>query len=596
MRISHHPRRAAALFAVLSGLALTATPAAAGAAVPDPERDATTQTGWHWYYGLSAAQVEQNYKAQGDRIVDIEVEQASPHRFAVATVRNAGVYKRGWYWYYGLSASQLEDKIDAKNGRLIDLETYKVNGKRRFAVVMVKNTGVAAKNWHWYYAISSAKLKSRLKQHKSRLIDLESYSSGGATKYAAVMIRNTGVDKSGWWYWRNVPLATVQASATQHGARTFSLDRLPNGRYNAIQIKRKGEFSAYELNMSARRAGDFISQNGGRIVDIDTYTAGNERRFNIVINDNADAFNARVRSLARASSKLSAARWGMFVKQVGGPASVRLGADRVFEPASVMKTLHHLYLHTRLEANPAENLNAIVAFPTCPPVGGTGECGGAKAAKDICPTRSGVTSIGRMTLDNADRQMMSVSDNRTTFAIEQRYGRATLNTFAGAIGAARTRINHNVGCWDTENETTLDDLSRMVEGATDGSVLTTAAARTRFFSTMIQASSVPAGLQTLIAEEAVLAGKAGIATSFVANTVYRGKGGGYGSGARSVRAGFGRIMIPFKAGGQVQKVPFAYGHFYNCDDCSGDVATGDAYGKAAIEKFRAAIRAAVATW
>jgi hypothetical protein len=596
MRLAPHTRRAASLIAICSGLALAA-PAAAGAApVPDPERNATTPTGWHWYYGQSAAEVKAKYKANGERIVDIEVEQASPHKFAVAMVRNAGVYKRGWYWYYGQSASQVKSKLAAKKGRLIDLETYKVGGKRRFAIVMVKNKGQAAKNWHWYYGISSTKLKSRLKEHKSRLIDLESYSSGGSTKYAAIMIRNKGVDKSGWWYWRNVPLATVQANANAKGARTFSLDRLPNGRFNAIQIKRKGEFSAYEVDMNARRAGDFISQNGGRIVDLDTYTLGNERRFTIIVNDNADAYNARVRSLARASSKLSAGRWGMFVRQVGGPTSVSLGADRVFEPASVMKTLHHLYLHTRLEANPAENLNAIVAFPTCPSAGGTGECSGAKAAKDICPTRSGVTAIARTTLGNADRQMMAVSDNRTTFAIEQRYGRATLNTFAASIGAASTQINHNVGCWDTENETTLEDLSRMIEGATNGSVLTTAAARKRFFDTMIQASSVPADLQTLIAEEAVLAGKGAIAASFVANTVYRGKGGSYGSGPRSVRAGFGRIMIPFKVGGVVQQRPFAYGHFYNCDDCSGDVATGDAYGKAAIEKFRAAIRAAVATW
>src|SRR5918912_1585408 len=115
------------------------------------------------------------------------------------------------------------------------------------------------------------------------------------------MIRNSGVDASGWVYWRNVALSTVQASAIKNGARTFSLDRLPK-----------------------------------------------------------DGFNGRVRDLARASAKLRAGRFGMFVKPIGGPASVSLGADRRFEPASVMKILHHLYLHTRLEANPAEDLNATV--------------------------------------------------------------------------------------------------------------------------------------------------------------------------------------------------------------------------------------------
>ena len=51
---------------------------------------------------------------------------------------------------------------------------------------------------------------------------------------------------------------------------TTAGSRLPNGRYNAIQVKREGEFSAYEVNVDARRAGDFVSQNASRIVDLDT--------------------------------------------------------------------------------------------------------------------------------------------------------------------------------------------------------------------------------------------------------------------------------------------------------------------------------------
>jgi len=431
--------------AALGPSALAAAPASA--AVPDPERDSSAPTGWHWWYGLSEAQLKQRYGQDGDRIIDIEVQSTSPTRFAVATVRNAGVYQRGWYWYYGLTATQLKARINEKGARLIDLETYESGGQRRFAAVMVVNSGDAAKNWHWYHGVSRDTLADRLDEHDSRLIDLESYSSGGETRYAAIMIRNSGVDKKGWWWWRNVPLSTVQAKATANGARTFSLDRLPNGRYNALQVKRAGEFSAYEINVDARRVGDFVSQNGGRIVDLDSYSSGGERRFTVVVNDNVDAFNARVREAARKSAKLRAARFGMWVKQVGGPVSVGLGGDRVFEPASVMKILHHLYLSTRLEADPAENLNAVVQFPTCPATGGTGECASGKAVSDICPTRAGVTATGSMTLDNADRQMMAISDNRTTRAIEQRYGRAVLNLFAPSIGRRARRSTTTSGAF-----------------------------------------------------------------------------------------------------------------------------------------------------
>jgi PKD repeat protein len=562
---------------------------------PDPERNATAQTGWHWYYGVSEAKVKTLIAQLGDRIVDIEVERTSPHRFAVAMVHNTGVYARGWWWYFGLSATALKQKITENGARIIDLETYVVGGKRRFAAVLVHNTGVAAKNWHWYYGVSASKLKQRLKEHASRLIDFETYTSNGKRRFAAVMIRNSGVDTSGWWWWFNVKLSKVKSSATSHKARTFALDRLPNGRYNAIQIKRKGEFSAYEIGMDARRAGDFVSQNVGRIVDIDTYRVSGERRFAIIVNDNADAFNARVRAIARTSSGLQKARFGMYVKQVNGPTQISLGGDRVFEPASVLKTLHHLYLHRKLEVLPGENLAAIVKFPTCPDKNRKGTCD--RDPKDdfkVCPTKPDVTATGSMALGDADAVMMSKSDNRTTYAIEQRYGRATLNNYAkNVVGTTNTTIRHNIGCPKPSNDTTLVDMGRMIEGASNGTLLATAAARTRFFDTMIQAKSVADTLQDLIKEEATAAGKPGVASSFINNTVYRGKGGTYG---KSVTASSGRILLPFKVGGVIQQRAFAYGHFLNCKGCTGDTTLIDVYKKASIEKFRAPIRAALTGW
>lgn len=570
-----HRGIAAALASFAISLGAIAAPALGAA--PDPERNATARTGWHWYHGLSAEQVKQRYREHGDRIVDLEVHTTAPLRFAVATVRNEGVYRRGWYWYHGLTAGQLKRKIADKRGRLIDLETYVAGGVRRFAAVMVRNTGQAAKSWRWYHGVGAATVKARLKEHGSRLVDLESYSADGTTKYAVVMIRNSGVDRTAWWWWRNVPLSAIKANATAKGARTFSIDRLENGRYNAIQVKRAGEFSAYEINVDARRAGDFVSQNAGRIVDLDTYIVGGKRRYTVVINDNADAFNARVRSLARQSVELRSARYGMWVKQVGGPVSVSLGGDRVFEPASVLKTLHHLYLHTRLEAQPAEDLNATVLVPdaiTCP-----------------APAPDGAASS--MTLDAADRAMMASSSNAATWAIEQRYGgRATLNAFAPTIGATRTQLVHTFGCGTPPNDTTLADLARMVEAAADGSLLPTASVRSRFFDTMTQQSGVPGGMAELVAEEATRAGKPQISEEFVANVQRRGKGGSLSS----VRAAFGRMLIPFKSGGAIVQRAFSYGHFYNCTDCPTDAAATDAYTRAAIEKYRAAIRAAVATW
>ena len=599
-RLCLAPRVPSALGLALASLLLAAFAAApAGAAVPDPERHSTVQTGWHWWHGLSAAQVEEKYTNDGDRIIDVEVQSTSPMRFAVATVRNKGVYARSWYWYYDLTATQLQAKVAEKKARLIDLEPYESGGQRRFAAVMVVNSGDAAKNWHWYHGVSIATLKDRLDEHDSRLIDLDSYSSGGETRYAAIMIRNSGVDKKRWWWWYNVPLSQVQASAKTNNARTFSLDRRPDGRYNALQVERGNEFSAYEVNMDARRVGDFVSQNGGRIVHLDAYASGAQARFTAVVNDNVDSFNARVRAEARKAPKLRSARFGAWVKQVGGPVSVYIGGDRVFEPASVMKIVHHLYLHTRLEGSPPEDLNTTVEFPTCPMSLQMGLCANPNlSVKDVCPTGSGVTATGSTTLDAADRQMMAISDNRTTRSIELRYGRAALNLFASSIGAKSTKINHDIGCFGpTLNDSTLADLSVMIEGAQDGTLLKIEAVRNRFFDTMTQITSFGDPFKPLVTEEAVAAGKPSVVKEFMKHIVNRAKGGGYASGTRVVEAGFGRILFPIKStNGSIQHRAFTYGNFYNCEDCSGDTATNAAFRELTIEKFRAAIRSVLATW
>ena len=589
-------RRLALLLAALAAALTAFVPAAtAGAAAPDPERNSTKPARWHYYYGVTPGRLKALAKSAGDRIIDLEVERTGPTKLAAALVRNSGSYARGWYWYYGKTADQIADLLDQKNARLIDLEPYVLNGKRVFAAVMVKNTGEAAKNWHWYHGISFARVKELIKEHKSRLIDLETYEQGGKKRFAVVMIRNSGVDASAWWWWVNVPLSTVKASASNNGARTFSLDRLSNGNYNALQIKRKGEFSAYEIDMDSRRAGDFVSQNGGRIVDLDTRVSGGKRRITAIVNDNTNAANAAVRSLARKSDSVSGGRYGMWLRQVGGPTVISLGADRIFEPASVLKTLHHLYAHEQLESNPNEDLTDSFGFPNCPSSGQTGTCANPPKGKvsNVCPTKPEVSATTLATLDFQDREMMRISDNRTTAGIEQHYGRAAINAYAAnVVGTENTRINHSIGCGSPANETTLVDLSRMVEGVQNGTLIQDVSLRNRFFSTMIQANGVSDPLEALIQQEADSVGKGAIVDDFVDAVDYKGKGGSYGS---SVSASFGRIVLPFDSDGS-KPVAFSYGHFLNCSGCTKDADLDDSYKAAAIEKFRPAVRAALKGW
>ena len=119
---------------------------------------------------------------EAERIVSLHVESTSPYRFTVALVHNSGPYARGWYWFYDLSAKKLKSKVSSLNARIIHLERYTAGGKGRFAAVLVKNTGAAAKSWWWYYGLTAkqvnAKLKLRVAKGKppqyARIISLDS--------------------------------------------------------------------------------------------------------------------------------------------------------------------------------------------------------------------------------------------------------------------------------------------------------------------------------------------------------------------------------------------------------------------------------------
>jgi hypothetical protein len=161
------------------------------------------------------------------------------------------------------------------------------------------------------------------------------------------------------------------------------------------------------------------------------------------------------------------------------------------------------------------------------------------------------------------------------------------------VHTENTRIRHTIGCGGPDpNETTLEDLSLMVEGAQNGSLIQSPVLQSRFFSTMIQANGVSSALKALVQDEANKAGKGGIAGQFVARIDYKGKGGSYGS---SVTAGFGRIVLPFAPDGSNQ-VAFSYGHFLNCSGCTKDADIAGSYSAAATEKLRPAVRAALKGW
>src|SRR6185312_5919009 len=267
------------------------------AAAIDPERNSTSVTGWWWYHGVSEATVNSVASSNGARVIDIEVESTSPYTFTAAYVRNSGTYARTWWWYFGLTSAQVTQKINAHHARIIDLERYTSGGQRRFAVVMVKNTGSAAKGWWWYYDLTSGEVSAKVDAHNARLIDLESYVVNGNRRYSVVMIRNTGADAKPWWWYFNVSASFVTSKLGTNKARLLDLDRRSNGNFDVVMQRRGSESWWWYYGKSASSVGKLASQNGARIVDLEPYTSGGSKRFTVLMLNNSNAETSRLRKI-----------------------------------------------------------------------------------------------------------------------------------------------------------------------------------------------------------------------------------------------------------------------------------------------------------
>lgn len=153
-------------------------------------------TGWYWLTG-SPSTISDRVK-KGYRIVDLELYSTSPFRLTALLVKNSGSYQQGWWWYYNIDASTLSSKLYSLQARITDIEANYISGKLKFSVVLTPNTGSNAKAWWYYYGVDTSYISKKLSENKARLVDIDTYKDGSSTRYAVVMIRNSGGDQRSW--------------------------------------------------------------------------------------------------------------------------------------------------------------------------------------------------------------------------------------------------------------------------------------------------------------------------------------------------------------------------------------------------------------
>jgi len=143
---------------------------------------------------------------------------------------------------------------------------------------------------------------------------------------------------------------------------------------------------------------------------------------------------------------------------VGGPVLANLEESFVYEPASSIKVLAHLYAMTQVQNGAATLADPVQRYTNAP---------------ESCPDPA---QPGAMEpLSTALQEMMWHSDNARTREITDTFGDAAINPFGLSIGMQNTQINHIIGCGGpVPDQLTLADAAVLYEGVASGTLLTPA--------------------------------------------------------------------------------------------------------------------------
>jgi hypothetical protein len=542
----------------------------------EDDRENDTPTGTYWNTGVSAAQIDTLIN-EGWRLTNIEIEATSPYRFTVTMVPNSGAYAIGWWWYYGADAASISSALNQNNARLIDLEVVdNGSGSPRFTCIMVANTGANAKSWGWLYNASTTSITNLVNQG-NRIVDLEEYTLGSTTYRACVVIRNSGADSRGWAYYYGVDSTTLGTLLTQNNARIYDLDRVGTN-FNVVMIARGSQKIWHYYGQTAGGVTDLLSQIGGRAYDIQRYSTLLGTRFNVAIINNSNALSTRISEILRGTTD---GHSGVYLKRANGSVLAYINGDRQHEPASTLKTLHHLQAMRAVQLNQTTLATNYTTYTAGGP--------------DSCP--GGTTTPVSEPLESVLSQMMNRSDNNRTRTITTNFGGFSgLNSRASALGMDSTVVNHHIGCGTPANLTTLRDIAHLHERVVNGYL---GDQREKFYE--IMANGYEGGgyaegalWPVMQSESSSLGLTSAQLAAFRSEFMIAAKKGGYGVAGLAYRCWGGFVRIPAYVNGGIQYREYMVGSFVA--GASSEANAIDAAKFAAAEVLREELRSAMSTW
>ena len=108
----------------------------------------------------------------------------------------------------------------------MQINSYETPAGKRYAAVMISNTGTDSKSWWWYVGATPNDLSAHLGANQARLIDID-YDEASSS-YNAIMT-SCGAGCPAWWWYVNIPESSVLSAAAQDGARIIDFNPIPCG-------------------------------------------------------------------------------------------------------------------------------------------------------------------------------------------------------------------------------------------------------------------------------------------------------------------------------------------------------------------------------
>ncbi|NER50911.1 MAG: hypothetical protein F6J92_30420 [Symploca sp. SIO1A3] len=547
------------------------------------ETSDTTPTQFWWLHGASVDQIKAKLE-EGYRIIDLEVESTSPYRFSTAMVKNEGAYRKKWWWYYGITSETLKDKLSQHKARIIDLQVYRVNGKKRYAAVLVPNTGSEAKAWWYYTDLSFDDMMAKARDNNARIIDLDTYVVGGKRLFSAVMIRNTGADRKAWWVYSNKSPDFISSKLKENNARLIDIEKRGNNTFTVVMERSQGQAWWWYYGKSAAQVNQLWRQNGARIFDVEPYTVNGNKRFAVLMLNNSNALTTRIGRMLRNNTNGAV---GLHLQRTNGQVLASLQSNRVFYPASTIKVLEHLHA-MRAVASRNANLDTTTlrVYPN---------------RADSCSDNHAGQNFNTETLREALRNMMESSNNQSTNAIQELFGngdadsgRTAINqTARNVVGMSNnTAINHKFACGgpnnNPANKLTLADIALLYQQVATNSNVIDSNRRTTFYQLMLgKTDGLFNSIESVIDEEASKIGVTGAdLQSFKSQIEMAYKDGNIGSSHVSIA---GWIELPFKNRSQIVPHQYTYGTFVD-EATQNSVKLGSVTAELLREEIRAALK------